>query len=297
MKKHIFWMAFFAILSFTFISCGDDNDSSESKSTVSLSEPKYKSDATKLIIPDNSIDINGEVKGNVKEIELTASGKYIASFEPEEFSPAKTRAGEMLNYIIGQFTKNADGSYELNGFGNITIHSKGASVSITLTPTGGKAVTLDVTVADKVKSSDITNYLCRTWTIENTRLHGTINGLKVAKDFPGKCNLFEVIEYAREKGAKIIDQVSDNCVIEDVIFTWSKSYIINYSDGQIDVGSWQWTSTDTDKGSFNYSWNSPYMGNSFETGTGMVEFAGNKCKLTLPTKITESNLEVVYTLK
>lgn len=297
MKKHIFWMACIAILSFTFFSCGDNNDDPENKTTVNLPVPQFKSDAAKLLIPNNAIDIDGRGVVNVKNLELTASGKYIMSFEPEKVAPAKTRSGEMLDYIIGLFTKNTDGSYDLKGFGKLTIQKNGASVSITLTPTNGKPITLEVKVADKAQSSDITSYICRSWKIENTRLHGTINGTKVARDFPGKCNMYTLLEYAREKGARISDQVSEKHIIEDVIFSWSKTYVISYGDGRVDVGSWQWTSTDANKGSFRYSWNSPYMGNSFETGVGTVEFDNDKCKLALPAKVDGCDIEIVFTMK
>lgn len=295
--KKIYFLALLAVTSLAFTSCGDDDDDNTATSkTITLPTPQFKDDAVKLeVLSAPEINLNGrQVK--LKKIEITESGKYLLSYEDVEKS--RTRAGNpLLDYFMGLVKKNSDGSYELVGFASIYISINGQSYHVTLIPTGSEQIDVDVRKLDNIASDDLTGYLCRTWTVENTRVRGTIDGVKVAKDFPGECNVNELVEYAQSKGANITDQLKPNKIVQGITFTTSGTYLINYKNASYDVGTWWWTSKQTGGGSVSYDWEQEAMGSSLESGTASIDFVeGTKCKLTLQANITNATVELVYTL-
>ena len=298
--KKLYLLALLALTSLAFTSCGDDDDDNNNpaNSQITLKTPAFKDVAAKYILqsPVSVILENGK-HVLLKKLEITESGNYLISYEDLDLSRS-TRAGNpLLEYLTGIVKVMPDGSLQLTGFGSIYISINGSNYHLTLIPTGDGQIEFDVVKADLVPTSDLTNYLCRTWTVENTRVRGVIDGATVARDFPGTCNINDLIAYAKERGAKIDDEVAANTIVNGVTFTSSGTYFINYANGKFDVGEWHWTYQTTGSGKLAYSWDDSSMGTSLESGDASVDFVeGTKCKLTLAASIPGSTVEVVYTM-
>ena len=137
MKKNLFLLALLTAVSFGFTACGGDKEDEISKPTnVEQTEQKYKDDAVKLEFNDAPpIDYYVEDEQSVrtyytvKELELTESGYYFVKLEKKRNQEVKaTRAsGPEYQIIWGMYTKREDGSYDLAGFGYITLSMSGNS--------------------------------------------------------------------------------------------------------------------------------------------------------------------------
>lgn len=297
MKKIFLMMALAATTLFVATACGDDDDKdgSSSSNSITLTAPPYKNDAVKLEMNDAEITFEGEpVK--LERLELTESGKYLLSYRKPGATARETRAGSLTDYMMGRFTKQGD-QYILTGFGHITFSVSGQKYMVTLVPTGGTEIVVEAVKLSAVAPSTLTDYLCRTWTIVNTRVWGTIDGIKVAKDFSGKCNMEELIEYGRSKGLKIADEPTKGSIIDGITFTSSKTFVINYANGNLDVGSWRWVQQLTGSGEVSYDWDGNHMGFEAIKHNGVVTFEGRQCKLALPIGDSSTTIEVVFTLE
>ena len=305
MKKFFYLMALLAVPALTFIACGDDDDDNNNgnNTPITLVNPPYQDDAVKLDLKiPTEVPLNGH-NVRLKRLELTESGQYLLTYTEQEIVTSRTRGDDLiesLQYLMGIFTKNADGSFTLTGFGDIHIEMFGNGILLHIYPNGQSGldgIEVECTMLDPVPASELTSYLCRTWTIEKTQLRGVINGVSVGKEWSGKCNMNEVVEYAKGKGATITDNPKPNTIINGVTFTYAGSYLIGYANGTYDVGTWRWTNQLTGYGSLNYAWDSPLMGSSMESGKATVSFVeGTKCKLTLEANIPNSTVELIYTM-
>ena len=299
MKKIILMMALAATALFTVTACGDDDDDkgggNNQESTVTLPVPKYKNDAAKFKVPSTEIKFKGE-NIKVETIELTESGRYLVTYQKSKAASRETRAVPELVYQMGLFTKEGDGKYTLTDFARIIIEKDGNKYMLTLIPAGEDGVEVEVTKLATIAASELTDYICRTWNITNTRIQGNADGVNVAKDFPGSCNMNELVSYARSKGVTIKEDPDPNTVVEGVTFSSSSSYIINYLNGKKDVGTWRWTKQSTGTGEIAYDWDGNHMGFEAIKHTGVVTFDGSRCKLALPVSDGSATLEVVYTL-
>lgn len=292
MKNSLLLMAL-AAMTLTLASCSKDDDNGNSNDTPpaqTIPAPQYKDDAVKLSLPDNSISVGG-LRANVTTLELGEGGTYIVTYTPV----ATTRAADGTSYKTGKYTKSND-SYNLSGFATVTINGKsGSTYSIVVKTTDGVSTELNATVAaGGVATGAMTDNLCRTWTIENTRLTMEVEGITAGRDFPGTCDLNALIAYAKDRGMKINDDVEENSVVTGITFSRAGTFLISYRNGKNDVGRWNWASQAS--GTLSYSWDSPDMGNALENGAATVAFDGSKCKLTLGATIDGHKLQAIYTL-
>ena len=281
-------------MTLTLASCSkdDDNDNGKPNDThaQTIPAPPYKDDAVKLSLPDNNISVGG-LRANVTALELGEGGTYIVTYT----LVATTRAADGTSYKTGKYTKSND-SYNLSGFATVTINGKsGSTYTIVVKTTDGVSTELNATAATGgVATGAMTDNLCRTWTIENTRLTMEVEGITAGRDFPGTCNLNALIAYAKDRGMKINDEVEENSVVTGITFSRAGTFLINYMNGKNDVGKWNWASQAS--GTISYGWNDPDMGNSLENGEATVAFDGSKCKLTLGATIDGHKLQAIYTL-
>jgi hypothetical protein len=299
MKKMFYLMALLAItpLSFTSCSSDDDDDNNEQKpKEITLNTPAHKDDAVKFALPTPKEATVKNKKVLLYSLELTESGQYLLAFD-EHAAARQTRATAPLSYLMGTYSKLADGSFQLNDFARLVVTHEGSTYVITLIPTGGEGIDYEVVKTNNIGGSEMTNYLCRTWTVTNTRLRGTINGANVAKDFKGTLNVNDIMAYAKSKGANISEELAANTIVDGVTFTSSSTYAINYKNGKYDVGTWNWVKQETGTGEISYKWNDKSMGNSLENGQAYITLEGNNCKLTLPAKVSGSNIEMVCTMQ
>jgi len=300
MKKYFFMMALLAIAPLALISCGDDEEdagSGTSSQTVNLPIPPQKDDAVKFTINEAKAKVNGKMV-TITGIELLESGKYLMTYR----ETAATRDGSFnLGYYMSSYLRSGDSEYKLNEFGNIIIKGKsGNEYLLLIRPASEDEFEVPATKWNGVATGKETDYLCREWRVTNTRLMGTVlnNGkqVKLGKDFPGECDLNEIIDYAIENGANITDHIDDNSIVKGIYFSQAGTYCISFNRSTYDIGTWRWS--DMTKGTLTYTWDAPeVMGNPLESGYAQVAFANNQCKLTMKTTISEFDLEVIYTLQ
>lgn len=287
-KLFLLMMALIAIAPIAFTSCGDDEEgSNKDDNNVTLKTPAFKKDAAKYNIKPTVI---AEKHIVAQSIELTESGHYIIIGTPISGS-ANTRAGGEEEYLTGNYTKSGEG-YQLGDFGWIAIESE---TMMTIIPTGGNSIEVSYTKQSQQSSATMTDYLCRTWTVQKTQLRMKVNGATVGREFQGECNMNEIIAYAKDNGANIKDELKPNTIITGVTFTTSGTFMITYKNGKIDAGTWSWSSMSN--GEISYKWNSSDMGYSIEIGKAAVGFSGNNCRFGLYGKVNGEEMELTFTLK
>lgn len=297
MKKYFFGLAALLLMTpLALVSCGDDekDDNGTEKAPVTLKTPQHKDDAVKYLINQSAVFGNKVLKC----IELTESGKYLVTYQD---AVAATRAGEdiLLHYLMGDYSVSG-GSFNLSGFGVVSIDKTSAKLEMTITTSDGEKVTVPVTLSQSQVESLINTYLCRTWTIQSTRLRYPSGTATLAKEFQG-CNMYEILNFARQY-YDFSDEVSVNKIVRGVTITSAYTFLINYADDSYDVGSWSWNGTpsaDLLSGGINYHWDADYMGNPMlNKAAASVEFiGGDQCKLTLKGTISGKSVEVVWTMK
>lgn len=178
-------------------SCGlsdddDDLDTPEDLWKGELSDAKYENDAVFYEVTNSN---------EIASIELTASGDYIImpTANSTYYAPAQTtRAGKKSGItsmfhkdrkttrsayeyaVFGSYTKNADGTYTLDGFGVLGIYDNG---KISLVRNDGQKLSLDVVKKGGVESSSLNSRFCRTWEIiEVYEEVFDSNGRRIASD-------------------------------------------------------------------------------------------------------------------
>ena len=234
-----------SVFSMTFTSCGSDDDDAPAIVThdVTLVDTLYR--------------INGT--SEFTSIEFTESGLYVITKAGEsanakgwgKFVKSKAMSGltrsesDSDKYIHGKYTK-ADNVYTLEGFGTITVEKDGdIYVSLKIQPIGKEAYTLSAQPVKKVEDSDITNKLCHAWKFEDCRI-------KVNK---GDSLLIDTIVYNTSKIYPILDSLYNannkpGSDLEEIIFTKSGTYIVEYADNTLAVSQWKWK--DEKKGIITY---------------------------------------------
>lgn len=270
-----------------------------------------------------SIDEDGIIGGPkdpknfiITDIKVTEDRKVLIQYIecPDELIPsqAPTRGGGIdINslkkiYKFHDFTKNGD-EYAITGFGKMVVKtSSNNTATIDLIPDGINIFNVVVDVIFPFFNNEMTDYLCRTWTISAYRILVTKNGLQVGnalQSSDGKCDLQALIDYANnEHGAGIGPVKGNKRIVNGITFTSYKTFLINYQNTEDkDVGYWAWSATDTNQktGTIGYAWyDKEEMGNDILAGTATVAFRGNECDLRLQAKVDlKYKVEVQFKLK
>ena len=234
-------MIMLSVFSFTFTSCGDDDE-------PVITTPKYATDAVRYEIKNAS---------DISSIEFTESGMYIITkkgnaaakgfFQKSKRSSFTRSGNDHYEYIHGTYTKDGD-VYTLKGFGTITVVKKeSVNVSLQIQPTGEKAYTLSAQPAEKFMNSDISTKLCRTWKYDRGQMV-CAKGDSVLVDKTSTKNsvLLETLD-------SLLSQKSDDYSNpEEIIFTLSGTYIVKYVDGTLAVAQWKWKNEK--EGTFYFTW-------------------------------------------
>lgn len=280
MKKNLFLLALLTAVSFGFTACGGDED--ETSKPSNQTEQKYKDDAVKLEFNDaNPIDYyvvdeeTGRTDYTIKELELTESGYYFVKLEKKRNQEVKaTRAGgSEIQILWGMYTKREDGSFDLAGFGYVTIVGNGnssAQVTINLvtgTENPNTTVTVTVTVTPPNNNNSQKNQnLCRAWDIISTRVQ--IEGVSGFYQEQG-CNINSILDYIKNY-SDVKDNLKPNTVIETIVFSDNGTFALLYKNPRIDIAAWRWV--DKKAGTLRYDWDFGDMGYSFIDGTASVTF-------------------------
>ena len=305
-----FVFAAMAVCSVTACSSDDDGDGGDGgNGSSSFEVPKYEADAAKYVVND--------ANENMESIELTASGNYIvtlrdsqAGMPPATVKTPKTitigghkvpvpelmksacvsevRTRHYSNIAYGKYTKTGPDSYNLAGFGTVTVtrDSQGRAMSLTIAVNGGAPKDVRVTQQNADINSAKSNMLCRTWTLNGYRAIQKINGRTII-DFKGKTlrDIFNQLrDYAKAHDEEFdpsewVFEESEYDVIgaKQFIFTKTGTYMVLYEDDQLAVSTWKWQNEAA--GILRYSWNPNDFYDEWTSGEVYVKFQDNTCLL------------------
>ena len=215
------------------------------KSNPELTGDKNDAGVGKYVISDAS--------SAYASIELTNTGEFIVTR-----NVAKTKADENDYspedvWVFGSFNVK-DGSYVLNGFGELIIKSLGNG-KFTLNIVSDELsdpVVVTATAASTVVKTELDRRLCQHWVFEKTHVGFSYNGgaeigldLK-AGNFTNWLKINNDEEGVGELGA----------TVEGLLFTETGSLVILYDNERINVGTWN--GHINDDGSITSSWETGY---------------------------------------
>lgn len=297
MKKIFLMMALAATALFTTTACGDDDDDNsksggDNGGAVTLTAPPFKSEARVVNLEDNS-------KG-IRQLRMMESGIYMMAIEND--AARATRSVDLSDcyFEFGKYTYSS-GVYQFsNGMTISFAEQSGNDVEVTITWKNGTTIK----TAGKIDTSGTVtpgamtdNLLSHAWTVENVRAIGTVEGVKVAKDFPGPIDLAKVKEWYESNFGSLKDEFDANTIIEGIYFDGHGLFTINYQNRHDDVGVWRWT--DMNGGKLIYTWNNNLSAISLFSGEASVAFqkSPDTCKLTLKGNVSNYDVEFLFTLK
>ena len=285
--------------------CSSSDDDDEPGSSGTLETPKYESVSAKYIISD--------LESDIQSVELTESGNYVIvrrGYEldvkgaqtaqvqtiPLFFGRHATTRASVPQIIEGKYTKISDTEFDLIGYGHITVTGAADNaVALVITPNSGTAFTLHAARTEQKSNSDLTNKLCRTWTISSLRLQISVGNEeilnsehKITELSKFKEDYISVVKkmYSKqgyslsdeEARAMANEMFADDFDDEDtftpsrVIFTKAGSYMVQYTNGELALSTWSWL--DESKGIIRYSWNYEDLEDEYMGGNVYVSFRG-----------------------
>lgn len=204
-------------------SCSSDNDNEPTSGNGELwkgelAAAAYASDAALFTV--NSSEI--------KSIELTGSGLYFITPATPSYNYSTTamlrkktasRASDSTGLLSGRFTKTGDNTYDLDGYGTLTIDTD----KLTVITNRGENFTWTYTRQPQIKMDALNTRLCRTWKIKAARIEFLDKNNKAVGEF----NYTEAqIEY------EFVNY-----------FTFTRAgRTYEYDEGEWYGGSWEWQS-------------------------------------------------------
>ena len=313
MSKMLSLAAFVMIGLMTVVACGsDDDDNGGGKwqafgnfSDADVDAPEYADVAAFYDITSPNSDI--------KSLELTESGRYIITLKDYAtaraskdiqiksrflcmFRKAMTRNTTYGNIIEGKYTKKGDGTFELEGYGTVTITgSSDNALSIEITAKDGtKRPTLTAQRKNQLPESEATAKICRTWNLSSMRFIVEIDD-KLVYDGEYKINelyKFGADMYNAEKkyygyNSSVNDEqyiiqgyessmrmLMDKLMGSTITFAKTGTYLVTYNNNTLAIATWSWV--DEKKGFVRYSRNYEDMNDKDEAGTALLGFRGSQ---------------------
>lgn len=285
-----------------FVACGSDDDDDASVSGGNnLVTPQYESVSALYQITDDESDI--------QSIELTASGNYIITTAPSY--NAKTRgetaahkahffswsrqtraAGYYGDIIYGKYTQLSDTEFLLENWGTITVTgSSDNAKAITITPVNGTTYTLTATKQTQYPDSDLTNKICRTWSISTFRCVLMMNNTKKfdkeykvtevrnwVADMQTLSRQYYADDYDDEDELDDWDDEEDLELPQQIVFSKAGTYMVYYNKERLAVSTWAWVNES--KGQMRYSWNYNDMYDDSAAGVVSIAFRDNQLAVT-----------------
>lgn len=231
-------------------------------------KPQPKPESVKLVVKTGG--------GNLKSVELTASGQYII---------CQVDSKNHKEYSTGDYTIDSDGQFVLGDDGVLTYTQGSATTDFTFKAKDGKEVSGKADVKTPASTSSNLTKLCRTWTITKTRIKIT-KGATASMDFDG-CDLGEIADFVRKQGIEIKKDLKD-FKLTSITVTPTGTAMINYSDGSMDVANLDLSAID--KGTLKYSWpDVSALGYEFTNGTGSVKFDGDNCAFSVASSFVKDS--------
>lgn len=303
-QKKLFSYLLLAISFTLFTACTNEDEVQE----VSFSTPEFEEISAKYEITDSSSNINS--------LELTASGNYIISNknyvynskayrhteENNDFSflnktilkinGLSTRASAYGNIIYGKFTALGENKYDLEGYGIVTITTDSENAyTLDIALDNGNTVSIGARKEKTYESSNATNNLCRSWSIEKFgfkvevgpfRFEQTVDHNNIEALFTEYINwtirmsggYYEEEEEAELRAyAKEMAEMYNEAKPLSLIFTKSGSYMVDYNNGAIGISTWKWENESN--GILRYSWNTEDIEDEYISGTVNISYSDN----------------------
>ena len=320
MKKFFFYLALAAIALPCITACGDDDEDGAKTNPVNLPLPAYAMNAIEYMLA-NPMQATTTTTGDsdnapqLQGINITESGKILLEL---------LMADGSLRYVQEDATINGN-TYTMNGNyvkGTVTATGAGArtratenllidiSVSFTKLETfvfssGGSTVV--VTVITPITGEEAMDRLARTWKMSGAIFDAKSKAkdVKAFEEFDSRGGLFyleDVLKEALDQGINLSvdEQQPLRKVIKDVTVTKTNKFIINYTDGSVDVAQWSWA--DASKTKITIRLKDDKMGNKFicDATQITVAFSDTRCNMKLETNFfdtSNSDWSVVVTLK
>lgn len=219
-------------------SCSDNEDIPE------LPTPKYEADAALY-------EFNSTASG-YRSLELTASGEFVMMPDDYDYyslsttkifqAPQLKSRASYDGIIYGSYTKTGDNTYDLKGYGTLTIESDGKNAyNLTITRNSGSSFTVSAAKKNQLPDSQMTNNLCRTWNFDYFIVRGIVDGKTVIEQKVTQSNRYDDDDY---------DMIGEWPT--SVIFTKAGSYIVFYEDDTLAISTWSWVNQNN--GTLAYSW-------------------------------------------
>ena len=298
-----------------FSACNSDNDGA-------FSSPEYEDLSAKFEVTDNYSEISS--------LELTASGNYIVTYKhninkSNETRSAKTdlfntnifrtdisatRATTDRNIIYGKFTARGKNTYQLEGYGTVTITTdKNNAYTLDIVCEDGSTISVGARKEEVFESSEMTDKLCRTWEIENIG-YKIVSGEREFNKVVKIDNIYELYEEYIDFLIEV-ENIKDQYTIDamkasvenmansynetrplSVIFTKSGSYIVERNNSTIGIAIWMWENEE--EGYLRYSWDS---NNIYYGGLANVEFSKKQLRIHETEESPRMTTTVMYDLK
>ena len=304
MSKMLSLAAFVMIGLMTMVACGSDDDDNGGGNggnggSTNYDKPAYADVAAlyEITTPDSEI----------KSLELTESGRYVITLRgykarnmrntlPKDrflgmARKALTRNNVYGNIIEGKYTKKGDGTFELEGYGTVTITgSSDNALSIEITAKDGtKMPTLTAQRKNQKPESNETTKLCRTWNLASMRMIIKMQGKSI---YDKEYKMSELYNFGRDMyelnkqyfGDDLDEDESaesymqewkeemENEMPKTATFTKAGTYLVTYINNTLAVSTWSWVDEKT--GLLRYSWNYDNMDDGSEAGTVKVSYRG-----------------------
>lgn len=240
---------------------------------------EYADDAIKLNVKSWG---NGGIAQEFASIELFADGHFLITstkaatmpkskvgvtrtadgstmFKKNSGKPLQTRATDASGTIIidnglytyGTYTRVKEGVYQLSN--NTKIEIKDGSLTgyttVTYTNSLGKPITITVTIDVTNKQDDIVRHICRSWRMdsaENWLLAGDVT-IGYGKQWLDNGRVMQQTTLTQEgknmgfDKDDLVDDDDDYCY--RVIFSPCGTFVCFYIDGDVEIGTWEWTDT------------------------------------------------------
>ena len=270
MKKYLYFLSVLAA-ALAFTACSSDGEDVGAPVAPTLSSSSIKNEPMTLKFKEGSPIKKVVLSETQKAIITVATDKYEAA-PIQQNAPRRAPGSGEDEYIVGSF-KISGSTYTIyNEAGDeyctlVVVSKDGSKASVKVSLKAESTVYEgEADVAEKIASDEITNILCREWTIATTRLRhkGGVTGVKqFEKPTDNPASLNDILTYAKSV-ATINEHFDDDMTITSIDFTSDGTFCIFFKNNKHYIGEWKWK--DSGKGIIKYGWDNENMGNKFENG-------------------------------
>jgi hypothetical protein len=257
MKKYIVWAL--AALLMVPVSCNKGNQDNP------MDEPATK-DLAQVITFKTAAMVGVR---NIQSIEFTEASRYIVTY-------TVTKAESENHVIFGNYTYT-NGTFNLDGFGHVTI--KGSEVTITTATTGGSPVTATATITPTTTSDTPHDNLCRNWKVGKIIIGlsgGSFGAAGIEKVFNNGIKMDQICTWLDDNNISISEENRETLLkysVEEVCVTGAGSIAISFNVADAFLGHYQLNNSNISFG-FDSS-DIPFITSGQFSGT--VSFEGTNC--------------------